>query len=194
MWFFGWQPRASGSATLGFGVPRLQRAWWAIATGSTVAALIAIALCTFASAEDLKLWYDKPATNWEREALPIGNGRLAAMIYGTVPEEHIQFNEESFWIGDEKDTGAYQNAGDLYVKVDHKGPVTNYRRELDIENGVHSVNYKSGGQDYERVAFASMPLNAMYFNFRADNPQSGTITLVDALASQASTQPSQTID
>ena len=88
-----------------------------------------LVLLASASATDLKLWYDKPATNWEREALPIGNGRLAAMIYGTVPEEHIQFNEESFWIGDEKDTGAYQNAGDLYVKFDH-GPVSKYRRQL----------------------------------------------------------------
>ena len=83
------------------------------------------------SADDLKLWYDKPAANWEQQALPIGNGRLGAMIFGCVPEEHIQFNEESLWIGDEQDTGAYQNFGDLYVKFDH-GPVTNYRRELDI--------------------------------------------------------------
>ena len=109
---------------------------------------------TPASAEDLKLWYDKPATNWEREALPIGNGRLAAMIYGTVPEEHIQFNEESFWIGDEKDTGAYQNAGDLYVKLDHKGPMSKYRRELDIENGIHRVSYESGGVKYTRLSWA----------------------------------------
>ena len=51
------------------------------------------------SADDLKLWYDKPAANWEQQALPIGNGRLGAMIFGGVPEEHIQFNEESLWIG-----------------------------------------------------------------------------------------------
>ena len=83
------------------------------------------------SADDLKLWYDKPAANWEQQALPIGNGRLGAMIFGGVPEEHIQFNEESLWIGDEQDTGAYQNFGDVFVKLDH-GPVSNYRRELDL--------------------------------------------------------------
>jgi len=63
------------------------------------------------------LWYDKPATNWEKEALPIGNGRLGAMIFGGVEREHIQFNEDSLWIGDEEDTGSYQAFGDLYIEL-----------------------------------------------------------------------------
>jgi hypothetical protein len=50
----------------------------------------------------LTLWYAQPARDWQKEALPIGNGRLAAMLFGTVPREHIQFNEESLWIGDQK--------------------------------------------------------------------------------------------
>ena len=136
-----------------------------------------------ARAEDLKLWYDKPATNWEREALPIGNGRLAAMIYGTVPEEHIQFNEESFWIGDETDTGAYQNAGDLYIKFDHKGPVTNYRRQLNLTTGHHIVGYDAGGMSYFRSAFASIPKDLLIFAFFTKDfaaPLSGRISLTDA--------------
>ncbi len=44
------------------------------------------------------LWYDKPADNWW-EALPVGNGRLAAMVYGGTAVEEIQFNEETFWAG-----------------------------------------------------------------------------------------------
>lgn len=44
----------------------------------------------------IELWYTTPASRWE-EALPIGNGRLGAMIYGTTAEEHIQFNEETLW-------------------------------------------------------------------------------------------------
>ncbi len=47
----------------------------------------------------LRLWYDKPASDWMTEALPIGNGYMGAMVFGTVPEEHIQFNEESLWSG-----------------------------------------------------------------------------------------------
>ena len=44
------------------------------------------------------LWYDQPASKWE-EALPIGNGRLGAMIFGHPFQECIQVNEESLWSG-----------------------------------------------------------------------------------------------
>ena len=62
------------------------------------------------------LRYVQPATDWEKQALPIGNGRLGGMVFGGVSREHIQFNEDSLWIGDEKDTGAYQAFGDMYVE------------------------------------------------------------------------------
>ena len=45
-----------------------------------------------------RLWYRQPARKWE-EALPLGNGRMGAMVYGTVQEEHIQVNEDSIWYG-----------------------------------------------------------------------------------------------
>jgi alpha-L-fucosidase 2 len=48
---------------------------------------------------DLKLWYDEPATDWMTEALPLGNGYLGAMFFGGIPAEHIQFTEESLWAG-----------------------------------------------------------------------------------------------
>ncbi len=44
------------------------------------------------------LWYTKPAKNWD-EALPIGNGRLGAMIFGRIDLEFIQLNEETLWTG-----------------------------------------------------------------------------------------------
>ena len=50
-------------------------------------------------AEPLTLWYRRPATKWETEALPVGNGRLAAMVFGGIDHERIQFNEESVWDG-----------------------------------------------------------------------------------------------
>ena len=49
-------------------------------------------------AQQHKLWYDQPATTWT-EALPIGNGRLGAMIYGTPATERLQLNEETIWAG-----------------------------------------------------------------------------------------------
>ena len=50
------------------------------------------------SQQNLKIWYQKPATAWT-EALPIGNGRLGAMVFGRVNEELIQLNEETLWSG-----------------------------------------------------------------------------------------------
>ncbi|SEJ27989.1 alpha-L-fucosidase 2 [Dyadobacter koreensis] len=48
--------------------------------------------------KDLKLWYRQPAKNWN-EALPVGNGRIGAMIFGRADEELIQLNEETLWSG-----------------------------------------------------------------------------------------------
>ncbi|MBG9378582.1 glycoside hydrolase family 95 protein [Panacibacter sp. DH6] len=52
---------------------------------------------TFAQAH-LQLWYDKPATVWT-EALPVGNGRIGAMVYGGVEKELLQLNEATLWTG-----------------------------------------------------------------------------------------------
>lgn len=51
----------------------------------------------------LTLWYRKPASVWE-EALPVGNGRLGAMVFGGVPKERLQLNEETVWDGQVRDT------------------------------------------------------------------------------------------
>ncbi|UUN25661.1 glycoside hydrolase family 95 protein [Streptomyces sp. FIT100] len=45
------------------------------------------------------LWYTAPATDWEREALPIGNGAMGAMVFGGVEQERLQFNEKTLWSG-----------------------------------------------------------------------------------------------
>jgi alpha-L-fucosidase 2 len=47
---------------------------------------------------DLVLWYASPATHWN-QALPIGNGRLGAMVFGGVEKEHLQLNEDTLWAG-----------------------------------------------------------------------------------------------
>ncbi|PCJ94503.1 MAG: hypothetical protein COA50_12135 [Flavobacteriaceae bacterium] len=45
-----------------------------------------------------KIWYEQPANDW-MEALPVGNGRLGAMVFGTIAQEHLQLNEDSMWPG-----------------------------------------------------------------------------------------------
>ena len=51
-----------------------------------------------ALAQDLKLWYSRPAEHWT-DALPIGNSRMGAMVFGGVEQETLQLNEETFWAG-----------------------------------------------------------------------------------------------
>lgn len=50
----------------------------------------------------MKLRYNRPAKSWN-EALPIGNGRLGAMIFGGIEKEHLQLNEDTLWAGSPKD-------------------------------------------------------------------------------------------
>ena len=57
---------------------------------------------TNVDAQSLRLWYDKPAVEWE-EAMPIGNGRLGAMVFGGTTLERFQLNEDSFWAGSPHD-------------------------------------------------------------------------------------------
>lgn len=52
-----------------------------------------------ASNSPLRIWFDKPASDWEREGLPIGNGALGAVVLGGLDAEHLQFNEKTLWTG-----------------------------------------------------------------------------------------------
>jgi alpha-L-fucosidase 2 len=140
-----------------------------------------------------KLWYREPAAKWE-EALPLGNGRLGAMVFGGVEEERIQWNEDTLWSGFPRDTnnyearrhlaaarklitsGQYKEAeeliedkmvgrgtesflplGDLLIRQSGiHGHRTEYRRELDLDTGIASVRFQSGGSaTYARDMFIS---------------------------------------
>jgi alpha-L-fucosidase 2 len=58
------------------------------------------------------LWYRQPAANWN-EALPIGNGRLGAMVFGGIEAERIQLNEDSIWAGEKRDRTNPEGAKNL---------------------------------------------------------------------------------
>ena len=65
--------------------------------------LAAISLTPGAFAQSpLTLWYHQPANLWV-EALPVGNGRMGAMVFGRVAHERIQFNEQTVWTGEPRD-------------------------------------------------------------------------------------------
>lgn len=173
-------------------------------------ALFPLALCPLAGAP-LELWYTKPAGAWT-EALPVGNGRLGAMVFGGVVKERIQFNEDTVWQGEPHDYAnpaasrrlgtlrellfagrapqaeqlametfmsvplrqkAYQAFGDLWLEMAGVGPanVTGYRRALDLDEAVATVEYQTGGVTYRREVFASYPDQVIVVRLTASKPE-----------------------
>ena len=74
-------------------------------------------------ADPLTLWYAKPGTTPMTEALPIGNGRLGALLLGGVQQDRIVLNQDSLWTGNENPSGdydsmgAYQMLGELAINL-----------------------------------------------------------------------------
>ena len=130
----------------------------------------------------LSLWYDKPAGDWQKEALPIGNGRIGGMIFGTVESEHIQLNDKTLWTGNKTERGAYQNFGDLYCDFSGLSGISDYRRELDISDAVARVAFSKNSTKYTREYFASYPDNVIVIHFNGDqsNKLNFLVRLVDA--------------
>ncbi|MDR2231731.1 MAG: glycoside hydrolase family 95 protein [Tannerella sp.] len=65
----------------------------------SVLCLFAFYACDNSPKENLTLWYTAPAADWMKEALPIGNGYMGAMIFGGIEYEHVQLSEGSLWEG-----------------------------------------------------------------------------------------------
>ena len=69
-------------------------------TGRVLCALAFSCAAAASAAPPLTLNYRQPAQDWQTQALPIGNGRMGAMIFGDAEHEHLQLNEISLWTGD----------------------------------------------------------------------------------------------
>ncbi len=105
----------------------------AVAVGKGLV-FVATLMSTFglatAAPAPLVLWYRAPAAEqaWSGQALPLGNGRLGCMLFGGAFSEHLQFNVDSLWTGDENPSGEYdsmgeyQNFGDLRIDMDASAP------------------------------------------------------------------------
>ena len=86
----------------------------------------------------MRLFYEQPATIWE-EALPIGNGRLGAMVFGGVETEHLQLNEENVWSG---------------------GPGNNLQPELKaLLPEIRQLIFDEKYQEAQELAFSALPKN-----------------------------------
>jgi alpha-L-fucosidase 2 len=149
-------------------------------------ALLGACLALTVQAADLTLRYAAPAPDtpqgWEQQALPIGNGRLGAMLFGQVARDRLQFNDITLWTGDAQTMGAYQPFGDVRLTLDGaEAPVQGYQRELDIARAEHRLRYTQAGVRFERVALASHPAQLIAWRLTADRPgrYHGRIALSD---------------
>ncbi len=151
-----------------------------------VAAFLAPATVFPAYSAELILFYERAATDWMTEALPIGNGSLGGMLFGDINQLRIQFNEDSLWTGNERDTGAYQNFGELLLNftTEHESndEPLDYRRQLDLNTAIHNVRCRRDGVVYEREAFCSYFDQVMVIRCTADQlgQYSGNLRLTDA--------------
>ena len=97
----------------------------------------------------LALWYDRPAKEWV-EALPLGNGRLGAMVFGTPEEERLQLNESSAWAGGpyRNDNPKARHALPVVRQLIFDGKYTEAREMIDttfITNIAHCMPYQTVG-------------------------------------------------
>ena len=173
------------------------------------AILICLGLFSASRADQsLKLWYGQPARVWS-EALPIGNSKIAAMVFGGVDSERVQLNEETLWSGGPRDTNnpeayrhleevrnllfggdpvkaqeladrflmgnpktikPYETLGDLFIRFSDQGPVTEYRRELNLDSALVRICYKRNGVHFKRELFATARRDVICIRFSADRP------------------------
>jgi alpha-L-fucosidase 2 len=191
--------------------------------------------------EEHLLWYDHPAELWE-DALPIGNGRLGAMVRGTTNTERLWINEDSVWYGGPQNrvnpsakksldkiralidegrlseaeklisrtfTGMpeslrhYEPLGDVFIHFGHgldpdgseimttglpevskealkpedDTVPRDYRRQLDLRQGVVKTEYDFKGVRYTREAFASAESGLVCMRIRSSEPGAVTFAL-----------------
>ena len=110
------------------------------------------------------LWYDRPAYTWT-EALPIGNSRLGAMIYGTPGSERLQLNEETIWAG-RPNNNANPEAKEYLPKVRQLVWEGKYKEAQDLATAHVQANTNSG-MPYQPFGdlYINFPGNGEYTNY-----------------------------
>ena len=165
---------------------------------STVRALCLRRNGRYGTGNLLSIWTD---------ALPVGNGRLGAMVFGGIETDRLQLNEDTLWSGSPRDwdnagakaflpeirrlvieqaqykeadavcknmqgpyTESYQPLGNLNLKFETPEAATHYKRELDLDTAIASVNYSASGTAFTRNVFSSAPDQVIVVHLTADKP------------------------
>ncbi len=132
-------------------------------------------------------WAKVSWTTYINTALPVGNGRLGALVTGGTAHELLRLNDNTLWTGDAKTMGAYQALGDLIIDLPGHDIATGYRRELDLNTATANVTYSKDAVAYRREVFSSHVANVIVVRLTADKPgrYTGTVKLADAHGTSA---------
>ena len=151
--------------------------------------LTAISLCIthYALCVEYKLWYDQPAQTWT-QALPVGNGVIGGMVFGTPAVEHIQLNEETIWAGQPNNV-VNPNAKETLPEVRRLIFEGKYKEAQELANAkVMPVAVgKNMGMPYQPFGdlYIAMPGHADYTDYERwldlDNAQSVLRYTVDGV-------------
>ncbi|MEU1623332.1 glycoside hydrolase N-terminal domain-containing protein [Streptomyces sp. NPDC005722] len=140
------------------------------------------------------LWYRTPADEAHiiQEALPVGNGRLGALVGCDPADDFLYLTDGAFWTGGRNDTltddgqlnygpddfGSFGLLAKLRIALPGHtaGKVSAYRRQLDLSNGVVSATYRHEGHTYSREVYASHPDDVVVVRLTG-GPHTGTVSL-----------------
>ena len=187
--------------------------------------LMSIATMAIAQHDTPTIWYQQPAREW-MEGIPMGNGRLATIVYGGIDKDRIALNEISLWAGQPDSLqndicgkealaemrecffngdikkgnqlgdkylygrsasfGTHLPLGDMILDFEYPtGPLTDYRRELNLENATASVTFNKGGVSYSRKYICSYPDNVFVVKLDADKNEAINVKLSTELLRKA---------
>ncbi len=147
------------------------------------------------NANPTTLWYPAPADEAKiiEQGLPIGNGRLGALVGGGVERDFLYLTDVTLWTGELNDAldgdgqfpydpthfGTFSLLAKLFIEVPGHAGATGYRRALDLSNGLVTTTYSHGGKKYRREIYASHPDDVVIVRLVGPN-QTGTVTLAGA--------------
>ena len=136
--------------------------------------LLLLTACTAAPQRGLTLHYDRPAAFFE-EALPVGNGRLGAMVYGDPVHEHLSLNDITLWTGEPDKGPEHPDIKNLGLGGDGAEALKAVREALDREDYAAAEQLQRGLQGHFSESY--MPLGTLRIDYDTCAVENYTRTL-----------------
>ena len=124
--------------------------------------LLLVTACTAGPQRELKLHYDRPATFFE-EALPVGNGRLGAMVYGDPVHDHLSLNDITLWTGGPDKGTEHPDIANMDLGGDGAEALKAVREALDREDYAAAEQLQRGLQGHFTESY--MPLGTLRIDY-----------------------------